>query len=124
MTEPTACCGTRCPSATTYCDNCDVLVGLEGLHVIEVDPGPDRLSVTVESAPAPLGCPRCGVVALSHGRRTVELIDAPSFGRPVRVLWRKRTGTCAEAACPGAAFTEQLKEVAAPRALLTVRACW
>jgi transposase len=124
MTEPTACCAARCPSPTTYCDNCDVLVGLEGLHVLKVDSGPDRLNVTVESAPGPLGCPACGVVALSHGRRTVELIDAPSFGRPVRVLWRKRTGTCAEPACSGAAFTEQRPDVAAPRALLTVRACW
>ena len=46
MTEPTACCAARCPSLTTYCDNCDGLVGLEGLHVLEVDPGPDRLTIT------------------------------------------------------------------------------
>ena len=90
MTEPTACCAARCP-ATTYCDNCDLLVGLTRLHVLEVERAPERLTVTVESAPTPMGCPSCGVVAFSHGRRSVELIDVPSFGRPVRVVWRKRT---------------------------------
>ena len=112
------------PFPTAYCGNCDLLVGLDGLHVIEVERGPDRLTVTVESEPSVTGCRSCGVVALSHGRRTVELIDAPCFGRPVRVLWRKRTWSCAEPACPVGTFTERDEGVAAPRALLTVRACW
>jgi len=124
MNEPTACCAARCPSPTAYCGNCDLLVGLESLHVIEVERGPEQLRVTVESEPSLTGCRSCGVVAVSHGRRTVELIDAPCFGRPVRVLWRKRTWSCAEPACPVGTFTERDEGVAAPRALLTVRACW
>ena len=123
MTEPTACCAASCP-ATTYCDNCDLLVGLAGLHVLEVERAPERLTVLVESASTPTGCRSCGVVAFSHGRRRVELIDAPSFGRPVRVLWRKRTWSCLEPACAAGTFTEQDEDVAAPRALLTTRACW
>lgn len=123
MTEPTACCAARCP-ARAYCDNCDLLVGLGGLHVLEVERGRDRLTVTVESTPTVMGCPRCGVVAVSQGRRDAHLVDAPSFGRPVRVVWRKRTWSCREPACPTGTFTEQDADVAAPRALLTVRACW
>jgi hypothetical protein len=99
-------------------------VGLGGLHVLEVARGPDRLTVTVESAPSVMGCPGCGVVAVSHGRRDVALVDAPCFGRPVRVVSRKRTWTCPESLCPTGTFTEQDHEVAAPRALLTARACW
>ncbi|WP_344251840.1 transposase family protein [Humibacillus xanthopallidus] len=99
MTEPTACSAGRCSSPTVYCGNCDLLVGLEGLHVVEVVQAEEHLRVRVESPPGPMGCPACGVVALSHGRREVELIDAPCFGRPVRVLWRKRTWTCPEPAC-------------------------
>jgi len=34
MNEPTACCAARCPFPTAYCGNCDLLVGLDGLHVI------------------------------------------------------------------------------------------
>ncbi|MEO3936730.1 hypothetical protein V3N99_08210 [Dermatophilaceae bacterium Soc4.6] len=54
MSEPTLCC--RTPGAPGgYCIRCDLLVGLEGLHVIAVerDDGRDRpgLTITVESAP-------------------------------------------------------------------------
>jgi len=124
MGEPLACCAARCPSPNAYCGNCALLVGLESLHVIEVERGLEQLRVTVESAPSLTGCRSCGVVSLSHGRRAVELIDAPCFGRPVRVLWRKRTWSCAEPGCPVGTVTEQDDGVAAPRALLTVRACW
>lgn len=69
-------------------------------------------------------CPTCGVVVFSHGRREVELIDAPCFGRPVRVVWWKRTWWCPEPACPVGVFTEQDEQIARPRGLLTTRACW
>ena len=83
-----------------------------------------RLVVTVESAPTTIGCPICGVTAASHGRRSVTLVDAPCFGRPVQVVWRKRIWRCAEPVCPGRAFTEQDDRIARPRGLLTARACW
>ena len=35
MTEPTGCVRC-CVRGETYCDRCDLLVGLPGLHVIEV----------------------------------------------------------------------------------------
>ena len=123
MTEPTGCVR-DCVRSDTYCDRCDLLVGLPGLHVTQVvraDPG---LTVTVESPPTPTGCPTCGVIASSHGRRTVVLVDAPAFGRPVRVVWRKRTWRCAEPACSGRSFTEQDERISRPRGLMTNRACW
>ncbi len=123
MSELTGC-AVRC-HYDEYCDRCDLLVGLPGLHVtgVERDDG-GRLRVTAESARQLVGCPTCGVVASSHGRRTVRLVDAPSFGRPVEVLWRKRTWECPEPSCPVGVFTEQDEQVAKPRAMLTVRACW
>lgn len=91
MSEPTVCDDACCSSTHLYCDNCDLLVGLDGLHVLAVErPGDVGLVVTVESAPALMGCPACGVLARSHGRRTVELIDTPCFGRQVRIRWLKR----------------------------------
>ena len=109
---------------THYCGNCDLLVGLGGLHVVAVDRSEQALAVSVESSPQVAGCRACGVVAVSHGRRGHQLIDTPSFGRPVRVRWAKRTWSCPEPACPVGTFTEQDERVAAPRALLTARACW
>lgn len=64
------------------------------------------------------------MIAGSHGRRTIRLVDAPSFGRPVQIVWRKRTWACDEPACPVGVFTEQHDGVARPRGLLTLRACW
>lgn len=124
MSEPTACAATRWSTTRAYCDNCDLLVGLDGLHVITVerDEG-GGLVVTVESAPELMGCPSCGVVAHSHGRRLVELIDSPCFGRPTRVRWLKRRWACREPTCQVAVFTEQDEQIARPPALLTTGAC-
>ncbi len=70
-----------------------------------------------------MGCPSCGVIAASHGRRTVRLVDIPCFGAPTVVWWRKRTWECVEPSCPVGVFTEQDERVAKPRAMLTTRAC-
>ena len=78
MSEPTGCC---CAATTpSYCDHCDLLVGLDGLHVVGVerDDG-GGLRVSVESAPIVVGCPACGVVASSHGRRVVRLKGGDPF---------------------------------------------
>jgi transposase len=71
-----------------------------------------------------MGCPTCGVVVASHGRSNVRLVDVPCFGRPVELIWRKRTWRCEEAWCSAGSFTEQHDALAAPRALLTTRARW
>jgi transposase len=120
MTEPTLC----CRASGSYCDRCDLLVGLPGLHVIGVDRDlGERLIVTVESAPEPMGCPSCGVIAHGHGRVDVRLVDAPAFGRPVRLIWRKRRWVCPEPACAVGSFMEQDERIASPRVVLTTRAC-
>ena len=121
MPEPTSCCRV----GGGYCDRCDLLVGLEGLHAV----GADRddggaVTIRVESAPGPMGCPACGVLAQGHGRREVRLVDAPLFGKPATLVWRKRRWRCLEPVCPVGAFDEQDEAVARPRGLLTVRACW
>lgn len=121
MSEPTLC----CRALGGYCDRCDLLVGLDGLHVtaVERDDG-GGLTVTVESAAEPMGCRSCGVVAHAHGRVEVWLVDAPAIGRPVRICWRKRRWRCLDPGCPVVTFVEQDERVAAPRAKLTTRACW
>ena len=106
------------------CDRCDFLVGLPGVHVIDVsEAGAGLLRVVVESPAAPMGCRSCGVVAAARGRE-VSLVDVPCSGRAVRVLWRKRTWRCAEDSCPVGSFSEVDDDLARPRALLTARAAW
>jgi transposase len=128
MSEPTACDRARTCPDPSYCERCDVLVGLEGFHVLAVDQQRRRLQVVIESAPGVTGCRSCGVIAHSHsdshGRRDVVLIDVPCFGRPVELVWRKRTWRCVEPRCAVGSWTEQHDDLAQPRALLTTRACW
>ncbi len=120
MSQPTSC----CRGGGGYCARCDLLVGLEGLHVLQVDRDDGGgLTVTVESAPALMGCPACGVVARGHGRVVVGLVDGPSMGRPVRIRWRKRRWVCPDPDCAVGTFVEQDERVAAPRSSLTTRAC-
>jgi len=120
MAEPTLC----CRALGGYCDRCDLLVGLDGLRVVEVERDPrDRLTITVESVSEPMGCRSCGVVAHGHGRVEVALVDAPAMGRPVRIVWRKRRWLCPDPGCPVGSFVEQDERIAAPRAILTTRAC-
>jgi hypothetical protein len=116
MSEPTGCCRAESAGASeSYCHSCDLLVGLDGFHVIDVEAGEGRLTVMMESAPDPVGCPACGVLAVSHGRRIHELVDTPSLGRSVRLRWRKRTWSCAEPACSVGTFTEQDERLARDR---------
>ena len=127
MCDSTTCSAVGGGSQRCYCSRCDRLLGLDGLHVIAVQERGDGggwLQVTVESVPSVQACRECGVVAHSHGRRTVRLIDTPCFGRPVQLLWRKRTWRCVQPGCAGGSFTEQREDLAGARALLTGRACW
>jgi hypothetical protein len=107
VSEPTACGAACCYPGASYCSRCDLLVGLDGLHVIAVerDEGGGGLTVTVESAAGPMGCPLCGVIVHSHGRRAVVLVDTPCFGRPVRLVWRKRTERCRKGMAAGLTFS-------------------
>lgn len=75
------------------------------LGVTTLDEGTVR--VDVETDVDLTGCPDCGVVAVGHGRRVRVLHDAPCFGRPVRVWWRKRIWRCPEPSCPRSTWTEE-----------------
>ena len=83
MSHPTCCCSV----SLDRCDRCDLLVGLEGFHLMSVARTPDALVLDVESCNQLAGCPGCGVIAQGHGRMVVEVIDAPWSRVPVRIRW-------------------------------------
>ena len=53
VSHPTCCCASL--------DRCDLLVGLEGFHLMSVVRTPDALVLDVESCNQLAGCPGCGV---------------------------------------------------------------
>ena len=118
MSHPTCCCSV----SLDRCDRCDLLVGLEGFHLMSVARTPGALVLDIESCDRCAGCPGCGVIAQGHGRVVVEVIDAPWAGVPARIRWFKRRWICRERTCETVTFLEHSEKVCAPRARLGVRA--
>ena len=115
----TTCC---CSASLGRCDRCDLLIDLEGFHLIAVARRESGLVLDIESCDRLAGCPGCGVIAQGHGRVVVEVVDAPWAGVPARIRWHKRRWICRERTCQIVTFTEQNRSVCAPRELLGVRA--
>ena len=57
MSHPTCCCSV----SLDRCDRCDLLVGLEGFHLMSVARTPDALVLDVESCNQLAGYPSCGL---------------------------------------------------------------
>ena len=57
MSGPTCC----CYMSLDRCVRCDLLVGLEGFHLMSVARTPDAVVLGVESCNQLAGCPGCGL---------------------------------------------------------------
>lgn len=114
---------TGCSDAPTTdpCVRCDTLLGIPDLRVEAVERTAALVTVTVSTPWRLMGCPTCGVVSPSRGRRRRELHDVPGIV-PVRVLWRQRVWRCPDRDCARATFVEQVPALVAPRGSLTSRA--
>ena len=64
MPHPTYYCW---PASLDRCDRCDLLVNLEGFHLMSVARTPQALVLDIESCNQLVGCPGCGVIAQGHG---------------------------------------------------------
>jgi len=102
---------------------CELLVGLPDVNIVGVDDesaGP--LYVHVEHRGARPGCPGCSGWVRVKDRDSVVLVDLPAFGRPARLVWRKRRWSCTDSSCRVGSFTEQDLRIAPPRGAMTDRA--
>ena len=101
---------------------CEILVGLGDVNVLSVEEDRTSVTVTIETRAKVAGCPACGVVASSKGRRSVSLVDCCQGLRTYVVVWLKRRWQCLEPECPMKSWTEEDRSIAAPRLALTDRA--
>src|SRR5207244_8755685 len=98
-------------------------VGLPAVVVLGVDDEYDGpLRVYIESCDPRPSCPVCAGAVVIKDRPSVELVDLPCFGRPARLVWRKRRWSCPDAACATGSWTEEVRAIAAPRLVMTDRA--
>lgn len=99
----------------------EALLGLPGFRVLAVDETDGEVVVVVETTADVVGCEGCGTRAVAHERKQVDVRDLACFGRPARLVWRKRRWRCAEARCDTKTWTESSPEVER-QAVLTRRA--
>jgi len=98
----------------------EALLGLDGFRVLTVAEDVE-LVVVIETVWDFVGCSACGVRAEPHERMDVEVRDLACFGRPVRLVWRKRRWRCVEDDCDAKTWTERSDAVSS-RQVLTRRA--
>jgi transposase len=99
----------------------EALLGLPGFRVLEVMATAAEVIIRIETDAELVGCPRCGVVAEAQDRMTAEYRDLAAFGRPARLVWRKRRWRCRERRCSARTWTETSPAFSS-RCLLTNRA--
>ncbi len=97
------------------------LLGLDGFRVLEVTETAHEVVITVETAADFVGCASCGIRAVAHERKVVAVRDLACFGRPARLLWRKRRWRCGDLDCAAKTWTEPSPHVDA-QVVLTRRA--
>lgn len=99
----------------------EALLGLDGFRVLAVSEAPAEVVIEVETTAVVVGCGECGTRAVAHERTTVEIRDLACFGRPARLVWRKRRWRCVDTDCATKTWTETSVHFSS-RALLTRRA--
>src|SRR5271165_4126319 len=97
------------------------MLGLPGLAVLEVEDVPGEVVIQAESTRTKATCPSCRRRAQAHDRVEVHLRDLHCFGRPTRIVIRKRRWRCRTIGCIKKTWTEKLAGIAA-RQVLTTRA--
>jgi len=97
----------------------ELLVGLVNVRLLDVTESTDisgPLDVTIETTDPRPFCTTCGTLATIKERPMVRLVDLASFGRPVKLWFRKRRYRCC------GTWTEQRHDIASPRQVMTRRA--
>ena len=99
----------------------EVLLGLDGFRVLAVIETVTEVVIDVETTVEVVGCRSCGSRAEAQDRVPVAVRDLACFGRPARLVWRKRRWRCVDADCDAKTWTETVEHVS-PRAVMTRRA--
>ena len=89
-----------------------MMLGIPGMHVLNVTESADGVHVEVETAAEAAICPSCGAAAEVGGNGVVERRGLPAFGRPVLLSWHLRRWHCTSSSCRSEPWLEEIPPVA------------
>lgn len=101
------------------------LVGLgSGVRILGVEDWLGQpIVVHVETVGPRPACPGdCWTEPVVKDRVEIRLVDLPVFGRPTRLVWRKRRWACPNNGCLMVTWTEHAPQIAPARTSMTTRA--
>ena len=102
---------------------CQLFVGLPAVNVRGMfGPAGEPIRVHVETVGERPCCPTCGALACVKDHSVVDLVDLPSYGRAMRLVWHKTRWCCLNPDCAIGSWTEQDPRIAWPRMAMTDRA--
>jgi transposase len=93
------------------------MLGMAGFRVLAVSSYGGECEQAVETIAGEAFCAGCGVRAVLHDRRPVQVRDLPAAGRPVVLCWIKRVWRCREPLCAVVTWTETHEAIRARHAL-------
>ena len=84
------------------------MLGIPGVVVLDVEEAQAEIVVCVESTRTKATCPSCRRRAEAQDRTEIHLRDLHCFGRPTRLVIRKRRWRCRTKGCIKKTWTEKV----------------
>lgn len=98
----------------------EALLGLVGFRVLALTETDSEVVIDIETTVEIVVCGSCGSRAEPQDRMRVAIRDLACFGRPARLVRKRRRRRCTDADCDARIWTESVEHVS-PRAVMTRR---
>jgi hypothetical protein len=89
----------------------EMMLGIPGVRVIELDIQSSSLRVELETSATSATCPICRNEAESTGVEVVDLGVHSAMGQPMRLEWQQRQWRCPVAKCRARSWSERDKGI-------------
>jgi transposase len=89
----------------------EMLLGIPGVRVTELDIQPKGLRVELETSATSATCPICRNEAESAGVEVVDMGVHSAMGQPMHLIWRQRQWRCPVAKCRERSWAERDKGI-------------
>lgn len=98
------------------------LVSLKDVRVLDYQRDRQVVSLRIEQVLKDRACPKCGVTAWVKDRPEVAYVDLATYGKPMRLIWRKHRLKCPNPNCEATSWMSADPRIAPVGGCMTTRA--